>query len=368
MSLFKRSITAEICSHGGVVFSTLIVVWLSVLLVRLLGEAVQGTIGTDIVLGIAALSTITALPTILTVALFIAVLVTISRNYRESEMVVWFSSGQSILNWLTPISIVAIPTTVVIAFLSIQGSPWAYSQIEEYRQRFEQRSDFSKVAQGQFLETGGGSRVIFIESSDNKEYPMGRVFATAVEKGWETIITAKYARFRTNNDNEKFVDLGPGNRYDNEIGTARFRIAKFDNYTLRIESHKDVSDDKIHELIQSKLKARQFGKLLSDDNPKSDAQIMWRLSLPLAALNLALLAIPLGAVNPRLGRSLNLVIAGLIALFYMNLINLVRGWIANDQLNFMVGTITLNALASILCVYLFWRALHVKKPRAPRAT
>ena len=55
---------------------------------RLLGEAAGGNIGADVVLVLAALSTITALPTILAVSVFIAVLTTVTRNYRESEMVV----------------------------------------------------------------------------------------------------------------------------------------------------------------------------------------------------------------------------------------------------------------------------------------
>ena len=50
MSLFKRSAVSEILSHSGVVLSTLLIVWLSVLLVRLLGEAANGTIGPDVVL------------------------------------------------------------------------------------------------------------------------------------------------------------------------------------------------------------------------------------------------------------------------------------------------------------------------------
>src|SRR3546814_473242 len=93
MSLFKRSVVSEIMSHAGVVFSTLLVVWLSVLLVRLLGEAANGNIGANVVFGLAAFSSITALPVILSVSLFIAVLTTVTRNFRESEMVVWFASG-----------------------------------------------------------------------------------------------------------------------------------------------------------------------------------------------------------------------------------------------------------------------------------
>ena len=51
MSLFKRSVVSEILGHAGVIFSTLLVVWLSVLLVRLLGEAANGSIGADVVFG-----------------------------------------------------------------------------------------------------------------------------------------------------------------------------------------------------------------------------------------------------------------------------------------------------------------------------
>jgi len=53
MSLFRRSVVSEILSHGGVVLSTLIIVWLSVLLVRLLGDAASGQIGDEVVLGLA---------------------------------------------------------------------------------------------------------------------------------------------------------------------------------------------------------------------------------------------------------------------------------------------------------------------------
>ena len=48
MSLFKRSVVSEIANHFSVVLSTLIVVWLSVVLVRLLGEAAAGRIGADV--------------------------------------------------------------------------------------------------------------------------------------------------------------------------------------------------------------------------------------------------------------------------------------------------------------------------------
>ena len=366
MSLFKRSVVAEITSHAGVVMSTLMVVWLSVLLVRLLGQAAEGLIGSDLVLGIAAFSSITALPTILTVTLFIAVLVTVSRSYRENEMIVWFTSGISLITWLKPVLRVALPICALIALLTIQVSPWAYAEIEENRQRFEQRSDIFKIATGQFIETQSGQRVFFIEQDESQDSGLGRVFARVNQgDGWISTITSDHADYRVDEEGRRYIDLGPGNRYDMRNNSTEFRMTRFDSFTMQIYGADAGSEEAIRTAVQSRLKARTMTSLIADNAPKSDGQIMWRISMPIAALNLALLAIPLGAINPRAGRSINLVIAGLIALLYMNLLNLMRSWIGNGTVGFLEGTIGLNLIVSLLCVFFFWWQIRVKKPKPP---
>ena len=106
---------------------------------------------------------------------------------------------------------------------------------------------------------------------------------------------------------------------------------------------------------------------MADNTDNSWSQVMWRVSLPLAALNLALLAIPLGAVNPRLGRSGDILIAGLVGLLYMNLMNLSRAWIANGKLSFGVGVWAIHGLVALLTFFLLMRRLRVKAPRnSPR--
>ena len=121
--------------------------------------------------------TITALPTILAVSIFIAVLTTVTRNYRESEMVVWFASGLSLADWLRPVLRVAVPVALAVSALTLVASPWAYRQIGEYRERFEQRSDLAKVTAGQFAESSGGKRVFFAENPERPTDELGNVFA-----------------------------------------------------------------------------------------------------------------------------------------------------------------------------------------------
>lgn len=366
MSLFKRSVVSEITNHFSVVLSTLIVVWLSVVLVRLLGEAAAGRIGADVVIGLAAFTTIAALPIILAVSIFIGVLTTVTRNFRESEMVVWFSSGLSLLNWINPVLRVAVPVAALIAALTLFGTPWANRQIGEYRARFELRSDLSKITPGQFLETEGGARVFFVEGPTTPDGPLGQVFMRIIDPDWLTLITASSADTVVEPNGDKFLVLGPGHRYDLKPGTGQMRLAEFDAFGARIESKDgEKSLERAREQTLNSRRARPTELLLTDRVPASFGQLMWRLAVPLAALNLALMAIPLGAVNPRIGRSGDLLIAGLIAMLYLNLINISQGWIINGKLSFSIGVWLVHAVFATCTIGLLWHRLRVKTPKPP---
>ena len=367
MSLFKRAVFSEITSHAGIVFSTLLVVWLSVLIVRLLGEAASGDIGANVVLGLAAFSSITALPVILSVSLFVAVLTTVTRSYRESEMSVWLASGLSLAQWLRPVMQFALPVAAVVAVLTLVASPWSYGQIAEYRQRFEQRSDLSRISAGQFIETDEGNRVFFAESPKRPGDELGKVVARIVEPDWLSVITAESAAIRAEPNGDRFLVLGPGHRYDLKPGTPEVRLLDFDRYGVRIESRTDPSSLEAARLAAlQEIKARPTLELLHGGDLESLSQLMWRLALPLAVLNLALIALPLGAVNPRLGRSGDLMIAGLVALLYMNLINLSRGWILNGVLPFGIGVWLVHAVFLALGLVMLWRRTRVSRPRRRR--
>lgn len=366
MSLFKRAVVSEATSHASVVFSTLLVVWLSVVLVRLLGEAAAGRIGADVVVGLAAFTTIAALPTVMAVSVFIGVLTTVSRSYRESEMVVWFSSGLSLAQWVSPILRLALPAAAVVAGLTLFASPWAQRQIEDYRARFELRSDISRISTGQFLELDSGNRVVFVEPSPDNPDELGQVFVRLVEPNWLSLVTASSASTEIAQNGDRFLVLGEGARYDIKPGEKTARVSTFDAFGVRLESKggaKSLADARNRALNNNK--ARPTELLLSDKTPHAKGQIMWRLAIPLATINLALLAIPLGAVNPRVGRSFDLLIAGLIALLYMNLINASHGWINNQVIPFGLGVWAVHALFLSLTVLLMWHRLRVRKPKSP---
>jgi lipopolysaccharide export system permease protein len=178
------------------------------------------------------------------------------------------------------------------------------------------------------------------------------------------VLTASKAHSETMPNGDRFLVLGEGHRYDLKPGTPEIRLVHFDKYGLRLESKS--GGDPVAEAranAERSAKARTTSQLIADNTNSSWSQVMWRVSLPLAALNLALLAIPLGAVNPRLGRSGDLLIAGLVGLLYMNLMNLSRAWISNGKLSFGVGVWAIHALVAMLTVFLLMRRLRVKAPK-----
>ena len=84
-----------------------------------------------------------------------------------------------------------------MAGLTLFAAPWAYRQIGEYHQRFEQRSDLSKVTAGQFAESAGGDRVFFAEDPAQPTDELGNVFARETGPEWLSVLSASSAHSET---------------------------------------------------------------------------------------------------------------------------------------------------------------------------
>src|SRR3954464_14203596 len=123
--IFHRALLREFASLAGAVFMALFAIALTTQLIRLLGKAAGGSISTDAVVAFIGFFALGALPVLLSLTMFISVLMTLTRGWRDSEMVIWFSSGLSLMAWLRPVMIFALPQVLLIAALSLFISPWA---------------------------------------------------------------------------------------------------------------------------------------------------------------------------------------------------------------------------------------------------
>jgi lipopolysaccharide export system permease protein len=106
-------------------------------------------------------------------------------------------------------------------------------------------------------------------------------------------------------------------------------------------------------------KTTPTSELLRSRTPPNMAELSWRIGLPLSALMLSLLAIPLSFVNPRAGRSMNLVLALLIYATYSNLLSIVQASIAQSRIDLATGLWGVHALMAVVLVLLFYRRVMV---------
>src|SRR3954463_2549627 len=159
--IFQRALLREFAGLAGAVFMSLFSIAVTINLIRLLGKAAGGSIPSDAVVAFLGFFALGALPVLLSLTMFISVLLTMTRGWRDSEMVIWFGSGLSLTAWLKPVMLFALPQIAVIAALSLFISPWAAQMASQYVTRLEARDDVTRVNPGVFGETGNKERVYF---------------------------------------------------------------------------------------------------------------------------------------------------------------------------------------------------------------
>src|ERR1043165_2434246 len=161
--LFDSSTRSELAKSFGVTLVVILTIMLTSTLIRTLGQAAGGNVAPQDVVLLMGYATIAHLATMLILSLFIAVVITLSRFYRESEMTIWFASGVPLSRFVRPVLRMAWPVLLGVIVLELLVWPWGNQNSAELRDRYQKRGDLSRVAPGQFQTSRDGSRVFFIE-------------------------------------------------------------------------------------------------------------------------------------------------------------------------------------------------------------
>jgi lipopolysaccharide export system permease protein len=344
--LFHSSIRTELARSFGATLVVLLTIVLTVLLIRTLGLASRGSVNPEEIMLVLGYTVLSYTQTILTLALFIAIVSTLSRMYRESEMIIWFASGRSLGGFLSPVMRFAWPVLVVIALMVFFVWPWANQQTAELRNRFENRGDLQRIAPGQFQESSNGRRVFFIDK-DTADGTEGRnVFISSMEKnGNETVTSANSGRIEWVNDRQ-FLMLQRGQRLESNAQNGSIKISEFEQYGAQIGAAVVYSGS------AQALRARSTLDLIRKRDAANLGELSWRISIGLTALNLVLLAVASTVSNPRAGRSGNLMFTLFAFIVYFNMLNVAQRWVASGQVNWGVMMLVLHG--SVLVFSLIW--------------
>ena len=173
------------------------------------------------------------------------------------------------------------PLLLIVAVLALFVWPWANKHSAELKERFERRSDLSRVAPGQFQTSNDGRRVFFIER-DVEDSRVGRnVFILSMLGETESVTTARSGRTDMTGD-DRFLVLDRGQRNEQDLRDGSKTLSRFETY--RVLAGERVST----RATEPRPKARASIDLLRNPTPRHQGDLAWRFGLLLGAANLLL--------------------------------------------------------------------------------
>ncbi len=325
----------------------LLVIMIGNVLARGLSKVTDGAISADVLLILVAVQSISLLVTLIPLGLYLGILLAHGRFYRDNEMTVMQATGSGWLDLLRPTALVGLLGVFLIAGLTIFASPWAARYEQLIKKEFQEKSAISLLSPGKFIESSDGSTVLFVKSMSADKSQFNDVFMYRKrEKTPPVVDTARIASYQVNDETgDEFLIFSDGQTSIGQPGDAAYTITEFKRQgVLRPKT----------ELGEPRLQRRSktLKQLLASDDLVDLAEVQWRISIPLAALLLALLAVPLSYTSPREGRFGKIAIAILIYIPYANLLVLARKWIANGTISPWVGLWPVHIAVFLLVIYL----------------
>ncbi|WP_337262583.1 MULTISPECIES: LPS export ABC transporter permease LptF [unclassified Serratia (in: enterobacteria)] len=327
-------------------------------LVRVLGDAVNGNIPTNLVLSLLALGVPKMVQLILPLSLFLGILMTLGRLYTESEITVMHACGLGKRTLIIAAMVLALFTSALAAVNVFWLGPWASSQQDEVIAEAKANPSIAGLAEGQFRPSQDGNAVLFVGNVKGNTF--NDVFLAQLRPSGNqrpSVVVAEHGVINQNRDGSQVVTLDKGTRFEGTALLRDFRITDFNDYKAVI-GHRPVTLD------NTQTEQLSMRTLWESDDPDANAEFHWRLTLVVSVILMALLVVPLSVVNPRQGRVLSMLPAILLYLIYFLVQTSLRSNGGKGKLDPMLWMWLVNAAYLLMALVLnLWDTVPARRLR-----
>jgi len=354
--LFDSSVRSELSRSFGATLVIILTIVMTMMLIRTLGLAANGAVSPQDVVLVLGYNALGQLPLMLALSLYVSVVITLGRMYRDSEMAIWFSAGVGLSRFIRPALRTGWPVLLAIAVLVLGVWPWGNRQMAEIKVRYEQRSDLSRVTPGSFQASADGRRVFFIERASEIAGEGRNVFLLGNKEGLESVTTAHTGRIETEGA-DRVLELDVGHRNEQNLENGEHTRMSFDRLRTVVDA------GRIPAIQALAPKAEDTLTLLRNPTPANQGELAWRLGLLLGGCNLLLLGVGTAATNPRRPSNWNLLFALLAFMVYFNLVNLSQAWVAAGRVGMGVALVGLHGATLLVALGVLWWRDHAASRR-----
>jgi lipopolysaccharide export system permease protein len=291
---------------------------------------------------------------IITLSFFLAIILSISQLYKNSEAIVMNSMGLSDKHFVVFIQPTVLLTLIIITFLTIYAVPWAKQQKNIVEEETKNASEFSFITKGEFEEFKQGDIVFYASESKTLdtlgEQNLEEIFIYSTNEEKPMIVLASEARkYIDPRTNSTYLRLKDGIRYQGIPSDENISILNFDLYDLEIisgELQKSLA-------IYTKIEGKSTVDLIKEGGSYANAELQWRLSQPITILILSFFGIFLGKTSPRGGKGVNLLIGIIVFMLYNNGLLVAKRAIELGQINLLTGFLGVHLLVLMLLILLY---------------
>ncbi len=347
LRILDRYVLREVAVTWLAVTGVLLVILLSNQLARVLAQAAANEFPRGTVLALLLLTSTQNLTVLVPVGLFLAIMLSLGRLYQESEMTAMQACGVGIGRLYLPIGLFSLVIVGFLTWLAFLAAPDAAARAQEIRVEALRQAQFGSLEPGRFRSFDGGEIVFYAERVDAN----GILYNVFVERntgeGLE-IVTAARAEQRGAGEADQTFVLYEGERYEGMPGSGEFRMIEFSEHGIPIRLPGV-------EAGAGRREQRPTAAIWDSPDPADQAELQRRLSVPLMALVLMVLAIPLAKIRPRQGRYGKMGLAILAFFVYANLLRAAQVWIERESLPASVGMWWVHGIALLLGLWLLSR-------------
>lgn len=353
--ILERYLIREIAHTLTGVMVILALIVLSGSFLHILASAIEGDYPARLVFSLLGLEAVGKLMFILPLSFYFSILLALGRLYNDSEMTALFACGVEPRRIYRAITALGLSVAAVVAFFSLYMTPKVEDISQQLLDEAKAEVELAGLVPGHFNEAGDTGPLVYVEALDEESGVYRNLFAQARVNGRLQLLSAQRAYQRIDeSDGSRYLVLEEGYRYEGKPGEAGFRIIHFQTHGLRIEEREvEASQRPRHALTTAHL----WGS-----NDRGDkAELHWRITMPITAFLLALLAVPLSKSDPRKGRNLRLFTGVLAYFIYSNLLTVGRSWIASGEVPQQFGLWWVHALL-VLMIWFSIKSQNSLKP------
>jgi lipopolysaccharide export system permease protein len=286
--------------------------------------------------------------------LYLGFLLSYGRLYADSEMTVLKACGFGQRQLLTVTWRIAFLTAIFISILVMWVMPIANQHRDSIINMASQASAFQMLTPGRFVIEDDDNQVMYVkEMAPNRKHVTDVFVAEKMSdkqkpnaNHWAVITAKKGRQYDDPKTGDQFVMAENGYRYEGVPGQKDFKVVKFDEYAMR------VNTPAVEKPLESEGRSMDY-LFRHQEDLQNKAELQWRLSFPISAFLLAMIALPLSRVRVRQGRFGQLFPAVLVYIIYVNLIFASRNWLLSGQIPSWLGLWWVHGVMFVFAMILY---------------